>query len=98
MRKKVYEMTIEERHKFEDKLTFDLLDDLDKEEAELLDQDIVREIILEEEFCNIEDAITYKEYYGVELNDEEEEFLEWGARVDEDLGLPLMSAQTIANL
>ena len=98
MRKKIFEMTIEERHKFEDELTFDILDSLEKEEVEVLDQDIVREIVLDEEFCDIEDSITYKEYFGVELNDEEEEYLEWGSKVDEDLGLPLMSSETIATL
>ena len=98
MRKKVWEMTIEERHKFEDQLTFDMLDCLDKDEAELLDQDIVREIILDEDFSDIEDSITYKEYYGVELSEEEENYLEWGSKLDDDLGLPLMSREVIATI
>ena len=98
MRKKVYEMTIEERHKFEDQLTFDILDELEDVEIQLLDNDIIEEIIANENFTDIEDAIVYKEKFGVELNEEEEDYLEWGSKVDEDLGLPFMSSETIATL
>ena len=98
MRKKVYEMKIEERHKFEDQLTFDMLDELEDVEIELLDKDIVEEIILNEDFVDIEDAIVYKEKFDIELNEEEEDYLEWGSKVDEDLGLPFMSSETIATL
>ena len=98
MRKKVYEMKIEERHKFEDQLTFDMLDELEDLEIELLDKDIVEEIIANENFTDIEDAIVYKEKFDIELNEEEEDYLEWGSKVDEDLGLPFMSSETIATL
>ena len=92
MAKKVYDMTDQERYTFEEELTFLQLDDLDEAEVKMLDQDVVREVVLEEDFYDIEDAIHYKEQYGIELNDEEEDYLNWADKVDADLGLPIMSS------
>ena len=86
MAKKVFDMTDKERYQFEEELTFLQLDDLDENEVKLLDQDVVREIVLEEDFYDIEDSIHYKEQYGIELNEQEEDYLGWAEKVDYDLG------------
>ena len=86
MAKKVFDMTDKERYQFEEELTFLQLDDLDENEVKLLDQDVVREIVLEEDFYDIEDSIHYKEQYGIELTEQEEDYLGWAEKVDYDLG------------
>ena len=92
MARKVYDMTDQERYAFEEELTFLQLDDLDEAEVKMLDHDVVREVVLEEDFYDIEDAIHYKEQYGIELNEEEEDYLNWADKVDADLGPPIMSS------
>ena len=90
MAKKVYDMTTEERYEFEEQLTFLQLDDLDEAEVKMLDEDIVRELVFEEGF-DIEDRIYYKDRYDLELDEEEEDYLNWADKVDGDLGPPIMA-------
>ena len=71
-------------------LTFLQLDDLDEAEVKMLDEDIVRELVFEEGF-DIEDRIYYKDQYGLELDEEEEDYLNWADKVDGDLGPPIMT-------
>ena len=90
MARKVYDMTDQERYAFEEELTFLQLDDLDEAEVKMLDQDVVREIVLEEDIVDIEDRIHYKERFNIELDEEEEYYLGWAEKVDYDLGPPIM--------
>ena len=86
----VLDMTEEQFDAFQANLTFEQLEALDDEEYGEIDPSIVREVVENEDFDDIEDTIYYKEKYNVPLGDEENEHLSWVDKVDGDLGPPLM--------
>ena len=91
MARKVFDMTDQERYEFEDQLTFCQLDNLDEDEVKMLDPDVIYELVYEEDIVDIEDRIYYKERFNIDLDDEEEDYLNWADKVDYDLGPPIMA-------
>ena len=91
MARKVFDMTDQERYEFEDQLTFCQLDNLDEDEVKMLDPDVIYELVYEEDIVDIEDRIYYKERFNIDLDDEEEDYLNWADKVDGDLGPPIMA-------
>ena len=89
MARKVFDMTDQERYEFEDQLTFCQLDNLDEDEVKMLDPDVIYELVYEEDIVDIEDRIYYKERFNIDLDDEEEDYLNWADKVDYDLGPPI---------
>ena len=90
MRPKVYDMTEQQLEEFEANMTFKDLLSLDNEELDWVSQDVVEEIVCNEDYELVEDRIYYKELFNVPLDDEDEQYLDWAAKIDEDLGPPLM--------
>ena len=90
MRTTVFDMTDKEFENFQHNLTFNQLEELDDEEFDEIDPDIVRTVVEEEDFCEPDTRIYYKEKYNVPLDDEDERYLDWESKVDYDLGPPLM--------
>ena len=83
-------MTDEEFEEFQDNLTFEQLEALDDEEFDEIDPSIVREVIENENFEDIETQIYYKEKHNVPLNDEDNEYISYENKLNGDLGSPLM--------
>ena len=88
--KNVLDMTDAEFEEFQDNLTFEQLEELNDEEFDEIDPDVVREVVENEEFDDIETRIYYKQKHLVPLNEEDEAFICYENKVNGDLGSPLM--------
>ena len=98
MRKKLYNMNQIELEQFHEVFTFEDIVDMKEDELNYIDRGYLEEQIILHEFDDIVDAINVKTEYNIELNEEEQEYSEWGDKVDYDLGPPLMSSETLLNL
>ena len=98
MRKKLYDMNEVELDNFHEKFTFEDVIDMGEEEIKYIDRGYFVEQVVLHDFDDIVDAINTKLEHNIDLNDDENEYLEWGDKVDYDLGLPIMSSETLLNL
>ena len=98
MRKKLYDMNEVELDNFHEKFTFEDVIDMGEEEIKYIDRGYFVEQVVLHDFDDIVDAINTKLEHNIDLNDDENEYLEWGDKVDYDLGPPIMSSETLLNL
>ena len=97
MRKKLYDMNQIELEQFHEVFTFEDIVDMKEDELNYIDRGYLEEQIILHDFDDIVDAINVKLEHNIDLNEEEEEYLEWGDKVDYDLGLPIMSSEMLLN-
>ena len=87
-----------ELEQFHEVFTFEDIVDMKEDELNYIDRGYLEEQIILHEFDDIVDAINTKTEYNIELNEEEQEYSEWGDKIDYDLGSPIMSSETLLNL
>ena len=87
-----------ELEKFHEVFTFEDVADMGKEEIECIDRGYFVEQVVLHDFDDIADVINVKLEHNIDLNEEEEEYLDWGDKVDYDLGPPLMSSEMLLNM
>ena len=97
MRKKLYDMNQIELEQFHEVFTFEDIVDMKEDELNYIDCGYLEGQIILHDFDDIVDAINVKLEHNIDLNEEEEEYLEWGDKVDYDLGLPIMSSEMLLN-
>ena len=98
MRKKLYDMNEIELEQFHEVFTFEDIVDMKEDELNYIDRGYLEEQIILHDFDDIVDAINVKLEHNIDLNEEEQDYQEWGDKVDYDLGLPIMSSETLLNL
>ena len=97
MRKKLYDMNEIELEQFHEVFTFEDIVDMKEDELNYIDRGYLVEQIILHDFDDIVDAINVKTEYNIELDEEEQEYVEWGDKVDYDLGPPMMSSEMLLN-
>ena len=98
MRKKLYEMTKAELEKFHEEFIYEDLIDMHEDELKYVDRGYLVEQLVLHDFDDIADSIDAKLEHNIDLNEEEEDYLEWGDKVDYDLGQPIMSSEMLLNM